>query len=539
MRNIILFLLCVIFSGCIKNDIPYPIVEARINALATENMLSTAKINATDRTVKIVVGDSVDLSALRLTRFSYTEAAKLNMPDDRYKNKEKFPQVPFMSLDELPLSADTRVDLSSPIHLTLSTYQDYDWTISATQEVERKVLVDGQVGNAVIDAENRNVIIYVNKSQKLNALRVYDFSITGKNGSVVPDPTDTSVYPDGFDFRENSKFYARHAWEETYSEWRVMVYTSDEPEEITVSVFERAVSATVTINGAGRTADVEYQKQGDASWTAVKEVRSTASGLTAEISGLKPSTTYRYRVNGDAFMGSFTTEAAVPLPNGNLDEWYLEGKLWHPQKSGDEKFWDTGNKGATTIADSNSYPTDDTWNGKGKAACLESKFLVLKFAAGNLFTGEYVRTDGTNGVLGFGRPFTSFPTKLRFRYKYRGSIINRIGDDDLAHLKGQPDVGTVYIILADWDKPFTIKTRKSERSLLDVENDEHIIAYSVMETSESTSSYKEVTLPIDYRVTDRRPKYIVVVASSSKYGDYFVGGDSSCLWIDDMELLYE
>lgn len=93
-------------------------------------------------------------------------------------------------------------------------------------------------------------------------------------------------------------------------------------------------------------------------------------------------------------------------------------------------------------------------------------------------------------------------------------------------------------MLTDWPEPFTIKTRKSERSLLDVEHDEHILAYAAMETSETSTEYKECTLDIDYRVKNRKPKYIVVVASSSKYGDYFVGGDNSCLWVDDLELLY-
>ena len=72
------------------------------------------------------------------------------------------------------------------------------------------------------------------------------------------------------------------------------------------------------------------------------------------------------------------------------------------------------------MGDSNTQPTDDTWNGKGKAARLESKFIGLgsigKFAAGNLFIGEYIRTEGTNGVLDFGKPFTARPTKLKGHY---------------------------------------------------------------------------------------------------------------------------
>ena len=39
--------------------------------------------------------------------------------------------------------------------------------------------------------------------------------------------------------------------------------------------------------------------------------------------------------------------------------------------------------------------------------------------------------------------------------------------------------------------------------------------------------------------TSRVPTYIVVVASASKYGDYFTGGDGSVLFIDDFSLEYD
>lgn len=527
-------------TGCIVNDIPYPIIEARITGFAAENMEGNARINSNDHTVSFTVDDAVDLKRLRITKLEYTENATLSMDNNRYDNKDKFPEKPFSSLEELPLSANTRVDMSSPLKVRLTTYQDYDWTITASQHVDRTISVEGQVGNAVIDDVNRNVVIYVSKETKLNAVCVSDFSLGGKHGTVVPDPTDKSKYADGFDFEQNKVFYVKHGWEETSHKWNVLVYNSDvSVVKPTASAFARTVSATISITNAGQNVSVEYQKAGSSAWTSATDLRSSGNTMKAELKNLTPNTTYTYRINNGDATGTFTTTEATPLPNGSLDEWTLDGKLWIPGSKSGESFWDTGNKGATTIAESNSHPTEDTWNGKGQAACLESKYLVLKFAAGNLFSGTYVKTDGTNGILDFGRPFTAFPTKLRFHYKYRGSDINRIGDDDLSHLKGTPDIGTVYILLTDWEKPYTIKTRKSERSLLDTENDEHIIAYSVMETSETTTTYKEYTLPINYRVTDRKPKYIVVVASSSKYGDYFVGGDTSCMWIDDMELLYE
>lgn len=49
----------------------------------------------------------------------------------------------------------------------------------------------------------------------------------------------------------------------------------------------------------------------------------------------------------------------------------------------------------------------------------------------------------------------------------------------------------------------------------------------------------EFRIPIEYRSTDTKPTSIILVASSSKYGDYFTGGIGSTMWLDDLELVYE
>ncbi len=533
-------------NGCLENDIPYPIIEAGITAFETEGMVGSARINANAHTVSLVVNDSVDLGALRLTRLLYTEGASLQLADSLYADKDKFPLLPFGDLAQLPVSANTRLDLRHPLSLKLSTYQDYFWTVSASQEVVRQVAVEGQIGNAIIDEDSHNVIIYVSRGTSLAHVKVLDFSLGGRYGSIVPNLVDDKVYPEGVDFRSPVSVMVRRGWEETFTTWRVMVYHGDDSQlDVKASAFARTVSASVKCNvGVGQKPVLEYRSSGKGAWQTLDASSFSMAGTscTAELTGLTPATNYDYRIllnDKQVASGSFATTAALPLENGLLDDWNLDGKLWNPWAKDATSFWDTGNRGATTISESNSCPTDDTWNGKGKAALLESKYLVLKFASGNIFTGRYVATDGTNGVLDFGRPFDAFPTKLRFHYKYQSSTVNRIGDTDLQWLKGQPDSCSIYIILADWEKPFVLKTRKSERSLLDPDGDEHILAYSVLETSQSNDSYQEYVLPIDYRVTDRTPKYILVVASASKYGDYFTGGDASKLWIDDFELLYE
>ena len=288
---------------------------------------------------------------------------------------------------------------------------------------------------------------------------------------------------------------------------------------------------------------IEYKKESESDWSTVPEsdIEIKGTNYTAALKGLEPGTTYQYciKISGSTdYNSTFTTASATPLTDGSFDNWNQDGKLWNPWPTGSESFWDTGNKGAITISESNSIPTNETCNGSGQAASLESKYLVLKFAAGNIFTGSYVKTVGTNGVLSFGRPFTSFPSKLRINYKYTSATIDKVGEDALAHLKGKPDSCHIYIALTDWDEPLEIRTRPSERQLFD-KNDSHVIAYAEYISGNSDAQYQQKDLVLDYRYTDRTPKYILVVASASKYGDYFTGGVGSKLLIDNFELIYD
>ena len=70
-------------------------------------------------------------------------------------------------------------------------------------------------------------------------------------------------------------------------------------------------------------------------------------------------------------------------------------------------------------------------------------------------------------------------------------------------------------------------------------NDPHVIAYAEISSGESVPEYTPFTLELEYRDTSRIPSYIIVVASASKYGDYFTGGDGSVLFIDDFSLEYD
>ena len=549
IRKTIYYLACLLLvASCkIENDIPYPIVDGSITAFETEgqcdaegNSSTQSTIDKTNRTVSFYVDDTVDLTQLRITKLTVSNDATLVADPSVCNNYEKFPATGFESLDQLPVSSDTRVNFSKTVQLTLHTYQDYDWKINVTQIIKREVILENQIGNAVVDAINRNVVVYVAPEQPLDKIKVTSFSLGGPHGSVAPDPTASET----FDFSKPVTFQVQQGWEETSQQWTVYVYHSDEEVSNEASVFARTTSATLSGNvQSGKQPAVEYKKESDSNWNTVPQTDIEVNGTsyTAHLTGLEPGTTYQYciKVSGSAdYNSTFATAPATPLTDGSFDSWNQDGKLWNPWPTGSQSFWDTGNKGAITISDSNSIPTNETCNGSGQAASLESKYLVLKFAAGNIFTGSYVKTVGTNGVLSFGRPFSSFPSKLRIHYKYTSATIDKVGEDALANLKGRPDSCHIYIALTDWDQPLEIRTRPSERQLFD-KNDSHVIAYAEYISGNSDAQYQQKDLVLDYRYTNRTPKYILVVASASKYGDYFTGGVGSKLLIDNFELIYE
>lgn len=530
----------------IENDIPYPIVDGSIQALEVEgqcdadgNSSTQATINKTDRTISLYIDDTADLKKLRITKLAVSNDATLIPDSAACNNFSKFPTIGFESLENIPLSSDTRINFSQPVTFTLRTYQDYVWKVSVKQIIKREIVLENQIGKAVVDDINRNVVIYVSKKQALDRIHVSSFNLGGVHGTVVPDPTAS----DSYDFSQPVTFYVNNAWEEASYKWTVYVYQKDE-ESSSTKIFPMTTGAILSGGiQSGKQPVIEYKKAGESNWGTLPSSAVTVTGIsfTATLSALTPATDYLYRVNIDGSAGSeqsFTTAPATVLTDADFDTWHQDGKLWNPWASGGTSFWDTGNRGATTISDSNSVPTDDTCNGSGKAALLESKYLVIKFAAGNIFTGSYLKTVGTNGVLSFGQPFTAFPSKLRINYKYTSATIDKVGDDDYQYLKGRPDSCHIYIALTDWDAPREIRTRPSERQLFE-KNDPHIIAYAELIKGENVSSYQQVDLPLEYRYMNRTPKYIVVVASASKYGDFFTGGAGSKLWIDNFELIYE
>lgn len=518
--HIILTSLCVYLSvcltGCIENDIPYPRIQPNFMSITAQGEIKPALIDTVKRNVTLYLSDTVDIENVIISDYKLSDGASIVGED-----------------------INAGLDLSSPYSVMLRLYQDYEWTIAAVQEIQRYFTIANQIGVSTIDVASRRVIAYVSDAVDITEVEVLSIKLGSSNSVVTPDIVGRKL-----DFSTpievNVSDYGRT------STWTLYVTaTSSSVTTERVDAWSR-VAWVYGIAEAGKQNGVEYREVGAADWLEVPSdwISHDGGNFAARIIHLQPGKQYEARATSDDEVGvviQFTTGDEPQLVNPSLDNWWLDGKVWCPWSQGDVSYWDTGNKGATTLGSSNSVPSEDTPFGVGQSAKLETKFVGIasigKLAAGNLFTGTYVKTDGTNGVLAFGREFSQRPTKLKGYLKYNCATISH-SSSDFTHLKGRPDTAIVWVALADWAEPFEIRTNPTNRQLFD-ENDEQVIAYGKVQYGETVSEYIPFEVELDYRTTQRVPRYIVVVASASKYGDYFTGGDGSILYVDDLQLEYD
>ena len=312
------------------------------------------------------------------------------------------------------------------------------------------------------------------------------------------------------------------------------------------------VEGMIAAQEAGKELDPAYMKfeySGDngTNWTSVAATATSSTDFKATLTGLTPNTTYKYRMSyakgSDSYVSSessFTTDTENKIPNLNFDNWVKNGKHYYANASLDNMFWDSGNEGANTLREVNPTKPEETDVVSGKAARLGSATAAGQFAAGSLFSGDFgsASLNPLGAKLDFGRPFTERPSQLTGHFKYAPGSITHSKLDYAP--KGVPDSCSIYIALTDWDAPFAVNT--GEKKFVDF-NADYIIAYgeldkSLVSPTSAMSSYQPFTINILYRDLTRKPKYILIVCSSSKYGDYFTGSTSSVLLLDEFDLIY-
>ena len=307
-------------------------------------------------------------------------------------------------------------------------------------------------------------------------------------------------------------------------------------------------SKTSTFNNSGL--QIQWRAKNASEWNEMPNESLTIDALDnvcATLKGLTPNTAYEYRlcyIDGDTEVFSdpmvFTTEQQVALYNGGFEHWWMDGSVAYATEQG-VSYWDTSNEGAASFGGSNTTETTEVVHGGSKAAMLQSKYIVIKFAAASLYTGSFGALVGTSGAkLNWGVPFTARPTALKGWMQYAPGSINRVGSNLPSGTpgKGEPDQCGMYCALLS-EALAVDNTNMS--TFPNWETDPRVIAYGALPAEQNVHSngqWKEVNIPLVYRDLSRKPTHLLVVFSASKYGDYFHGSDTSVLYVDDFSLEY-
>ena len=233
-------------------------------------------------------------------------------------------------------------------------------------------------------------------------------------------------------------------------------------------------------------------------------------------------------------------------------------------------FWGSGNgEGSEGVNGSanmgiviTTIDTSDKVDGN-QSVCAQTSSMVGILAAGNIFTGQFAGLVGTSGgKVNFGRPWTTRPTALKLWCKYSTGKMNIIKNfpEGVSLTSSDYDRAEIKFAIGTWnyktyggtkDSPVHVNTTDAS-TFVDYTTDASTIAYGNLiiyndgysvnageKVSATTSGWLEYVIPLDFHDLKTWPTHIVVSCAASQYGDYFSGCDSSKLWVDKVELVYE
>lgn len=503
-------------TGCIHNDIPYPVVKLAIESIEVEGTSAPCTIDAVTRTVTIPLLETTDIRNVEITSISYTEKARTSE------------------------NLVGTFDLRTPKYVTLSLYQDYEWTIIAEQNIERTFNIRGQMGSTEWDLDNLIAIAYIRNDFDLSNIEVTALKL-GPAGITTMSPSVEELR------NFNTVRFVDVTYHNRSEHWSLYVIPKELQVEIT-SLCAGAKVAWVEIAGIADTnMGLRYRCKGDSEWVTMPQQWQKVDGgnVSAILRGLTPKTTYEvvaYADENNSDVMEFTTSDIYTLPNGDMEGWsHKDNSIWCPTSSLLDATWDTGNHATASIGAGNlTNPSDDVRPGStgSKSAYLASmKASVMgvgKFAAGNLFVGKFVSIDGMGGIVDFGKPMdtSARPTGVRFWMKNNCGTIN-----EGSYTTGI-DLTKIFACVCDRTEPYQVNTNHEE-TLFNPKTAPGVLGYALYESSTSVSEWTEITLPIEYKEFDTDPNFFVFTFTCSGYGDYFTGSTQSWMYIDDVEILYD
>ena len=130
-------LICGLGSCVFENDMSYPRLKGEILAFEVEGQKEVT-INSDSLTVNVLLEETAEIDSLKLVQYAISDLTVADKQLGEY------------------------LDLTDTIEITLSTYpgQDYKWTISAEQPINRYVKCNGLI-DAQFDPQQRTVLVSV------------------------------------------------------------------------------------------------------------------------------------------------------------------------------------------------------------------------------------------------------------------------------------------------------------------------------------------------------------------------------------------
>ena len=357
-------------------------------------------------------------------------------------------------------------------------------------------------------------------------------------------------------------------------------------------LWANTASFTLNIPADATSVSVQYRIKGQTTWNDADITANADGSRTAKISptwtegtndagltiytvdpktGIFARKSYEYQLLADGATvasGEFTPKNnnGDVIPNAGMESWSTKSmkKMFsgsanvpypnavkYEDATGTDKFWDSGNNAYLTSSGTDKLCTQATYPGMVGDYCaqLAAKYAGIAFAAGNLYTGDFVM-DGTVGYAQFGQPYTysARPAALKLKYAAEIGEINRVKNDP--PVSTGIDKGRIFVCIVEWSDRHAVQsgTTVDKTTFWDPEtvsslNEGKIIGYGPAYITEShTGSMKDLALPIVYyEKTDTPPtgNYTLVISTATSYlGDYLTGCDANKLWVDDFEWVY-
>lgn len=455
-------------AGCIKNDIPYPLVELRIADIEGEGF-TVSENNTARREITLRLDEQTDIRNVRIDKATY----------DAVIHSVKLDKEEVLGQMRRSQELVGTFDMYTPIYTTLSLYQDYEWTVRAEQTIERRFAVAGQIGASQIDEKNRIARASVATGTDLEHIHVTELKL---------GPADITTYSPTIDELSDADFRSVRLVDVTChgrtERWSLFVEVTDSKiavGEVDLWANTATVTATVSEEEHGRGARLQYRIKNAATWqeaqessyrdgiltASIKPEWSTAenpSGITvyspAADKGIFAGYTYEFRLligDEQTQLLEYAAASGDTIPGGDM-----EGSLsCFTSNNATTTMWGSGNNG---IKSNLCSPATKTGMGGNQCAKMTASSTLGILASGNLFTATF-SMKGTDGTVGFGQKYnyTARPKGLRFKYHATVGAVDIQKNFGGPIAMGEQDLSTIYVCIVDWSRAATSPRASASR----------------------------------------------------------------------------